>query len=161
METSRVFFHFKHHMDSDHLLDDRLFVFLKSGSCSTSGDGVSRTGSPVGSCFLRQWPAWPGWPPGFRPVFSPAFYKLLPACQKPQTRCFVHGLSSRGLHPVRALLFQHTSQFVYIFIVPVLDYAVTLSGLKTFNNLFLCFRMFLFRSKHLTQGMDLHILIFQ
>ena len=48
-------------------------VFLKELSSRTISGGGRRIAGRVGSCFLRQCPLWPGWPPGFLPVFSLLF----------------------------------------------------------------------------------------
>ena len=48
-------------------------VFLKELSSRTISGGGRRIAGRVGSCFLRQCPLWPGWPPGFLPVFTLLF----------------------------------------------------------------------------------------
>lgn len=50
-------------------------VFLKELSSRTISGGGRRTAGRVGSCFLRQCPLWPVWPPGFLPIFSLFFFQ--------------------------------------------------------------------------------------
>ena len=53
-------------------------VFLKELSSRTISGGGRRTAGRVGSCFLRQCPLWPGWPPsGLFPAVRDLF---LPEC---------------------------------------------------------------------------------